>query len=475
MPGGGGGGGRGWRLTALADVGDDPRADNPGALTLDELRANRDSAAAVNLQRDAGKDVTQAQGGLTLQRQLADGGEVAATVFGITRSLKNPQTFAYIDLDRVAYGGRFTLSRPAHLGALPQLLTVGLDFQRQRDDRVNFDYRTGSQPDTSRQLDQLEHVTEVGPFLQSALDLSTRTTVTAGLRYDRVSFGVHDRLITATNPDDSGRRLMAALSGSLGLTVNAADAVTVYANLGSSFETPTTTEQANRPDTAGGFNPALKPQQAVNYEVGVRGTPGGGRRLTWTAALFRADVRDELISYEVPSSPQRRFFRNAGSSRHLGVELGTELALRPGVSLGGSYTYSHFRYVRYRFSPDTVRTFVLDGRALPGVPPSWGHVMLRVSPSFARGGWAEVETTYSSSYPVDDTLSTRTSPWWATNLRLGWEGAVGSVRATPFLGVYNLFNRLYVGSVTINAARSRYYEPSPGRSVYLGLSVAAER
>jgi iron complex outermembrane receptor protein len=323
-------------------------------------------------------------------------------------------------------------------------------------------------------------VTEVGPFLQSALDLSARTTVTAGLRYDRVGFRVDDRLITATNPDDSGRRLMAALSGSLGLTVNPSDAVTVYANVGSSFETPTTTELANRPDTAGGggggFNPTLKPQHAVNYEIGARSALGGVRRLSWTAALFRADVRDELISYEVPSSPQRRFFRNAGSSRHFGLELGAGLALLPGVRLEGNYTFSHFRYVHYRFSPDTARTFVLDGRALPGVPPSWGHILLRVSPPLARGGWAEVETTYSAPYFVDDTLSRRTSLWWASNLRLGWDGTLGGgARVSPFLGISNLFNRLYVGSVVINAAGGRYYEPAPGRSFYIGVSVAAER
>jgi iron complex outermembrane receptor protein len=463
-----------WSLTALADLGDDPRADNPGALTLAELHANRDSAAALNLQRAAGKDVTQGQGGMTLQRTLAGGGELAVTVFGLARDLKNPQTFAYIDLSRVAYGARITGSHPAHLGALPQRVTVGLDFQRQRDDRVNFDYRTGSQPDTSRQLDQLEHVTEVGPFLQTAIDLSARTTVTAGLRYDRVSFRVDDRLVTPTNPDDSGRRLMSALSGSLGVAVNPGGVATLYANVGTSFETPTTTELTNRPDTAGGFNPALQPQQAVNYEIGAR---GGGQRLSWSAALFLADVRDELISYEVPSSPQRRFFRNAGTSRHRGVELGAQLALLPGVTVSSGYTYSDFRYGRYRFNPDTARTFVLDGRALPGVPQSWGHAALRLTPALARGGWAEVETTYSSGYLVDDTLSARTSPWWATNVRLGWEGTVGggSLRASPFLGITNAFNRLYVGSVTINAARGRYYEPAPGRTVYLGVSFSADR
>jgi len=34
---------------------------------------------------------------------------------------------------------------------------------------------------------------------------------------------------------------------------------------------------------------------------------------------------------------------------------------------------------------------------------------------------------------------------------------------------------LYVGSVVINAAAGRYYEPAPGRSVYIGLSLGAAR
>ncbi|HEY6109511.1 MAG TPA: TonB-dependent receptor, partial [Gemmatimonadales bacterium] len=38
--------GSAWSLTGLLDVGDDPRADNPGSLTLAELHVNRDSAPA---------------------------------------------------------------------------------------------------------------------------------------------------------------------------------------------------------------------------------------------------------------------------------------------------------------------------------------------------------------------------------------------------------------------------------------------
>ena len=57
--------------------------------------------------------------------------------------------------------------------------------------------------------------------------------------------------------------------------------------------------------------------------------------------------------------------------------------------------------------------------------------------------------------------------------RLGWAGTVGSVRLSPFLGVNNLFNRAYVSSVVINAAQGRYYEPAPGRNLYVGFSLGA--
>ncbi|PYO90658.1 MAG: TonB-dependent receptor, partial [Gemmatimonadetes bacterium] len=305
----------GWSLALVTDLGDNPRADNPGALTRAELVANRDQAPALNLARNAGKAVTQIQSGATLRRATANGGEAALTVFGLGRNLKNPITTAYIDLDRIDYGARASITYPAPLGALAHRLTAGIDFQRLRDDRKNFAYTPSdsAKPDTVRALDQLEHVTEIGPFVQSALELSPRTTVTAGLRYDWVNFGVQDHLVfatpTDTNPDDSGARLMRALSGSFGVAVNPSSTVTLYANVGSSFETPTTTELANSPSGEGGFNTGLKPQRAWNYEIGARGS--AGRRFGYTLAVFQADVRDALIPYEIAAP--RFYYRNAGS------------------------------------------------------------------------------------------------------------------------------------------------------------------
>ncbi|MGH7699192.1 MAG: TonB-dependent receptor domain-containing protein, partial [Gemmatimonadales bacterium] len=458
-------------LAVSADVGDQPRADNPGALTASELAANRNQPAALNVSRRAGKDVSQMQAGATLRRQFAGRGEAALTLFGLTRDLENPLPFAYIRIDRVAYGTRLTVTRDLPLAGLPHRLTAGLDFQRLRDDRLNFG-NVGGQPDTIRSLDQLEHVTEIGPFVQSAWELSPAAALTTGLRYDRVSFSVGDRLVTADNPDDSGERVMDAVSGSLGATLSGPGGSTLYASVGSTFETPTTTELANRPDTAGGFNAGLEPQRSWSYEVGARGSGDG--RVTWSLALFRADVRNLLVSFEIPTSPQRRFFRNAGRARHVGVEVGAAARLGAAVDAALAWTWSDFRYVDYAVSAggQAVR---LDGRALPGIPEHWVRLLARARPGFAGGGWLEIEQTLSSGYRADDVASVRTEPYAVTHVRAGWDGTVGGVRLSPFVGLNNAFNDYHVGSVVINAAAGRYFEPAPGRNVYVGFSLGAAR
>jgi iron complex outermembrane receptor protein len=466
-----------WTVTVSGDVGDQPRADNPGALTLAELQANRDSAPALNLSSRAGKDALQAQAGVTLNAWFPSGTEAAFTLFGLARDLENPTTFAYIQIDRRVYGARGSVTQRLPFAGLRHTLTLGADLQRQRDDRRNFG-NSGGAPDTARALDQLERVSELGPFVQSVVEVTPRITVTSGLRYDRVSFRVHDRLVTGTNPDDSGERVMSALSGSFGLAVNPAERATLYVNAASSFETPTTTELANRPNGAGGFNDSLGPQRAWSYEVGARGAHGYGDRYTWSLALFQADVKDELISYEVPGVPQRRFFRNAGSARHRGIELGAGARLSEGTRATIAWTYSNFRYRAYRFSAtDGGPVFVLDGRELPGIPRHNVRLALRGQPSWGRGVWSEIETMHLSGYFVDDTLLTRTNPWWHTNVRLGWDGTAGggTVRLSPFVAVNNVFNRHYIGSVVINAARGRYYEPAPGRHLYVGASAGFDR
>jgi len=178
----------------------------------------------------------------------------------------------------------------------------------------------------------------------------------------------------------------------------------------------------------------------------VRGDLVG--RLNYSVALYHANVRDELIGYAYPppTAPGRVYFQNAGKSRHRGIELGTELEIVSGLDLTTTWTYSDFRYTSYTIGTRSSTV------AAPRHPAALAPFPAEGAAGVRARAWVEVEETHSSGYVVNDTLDTATSPWWATDVRLGWDGTVGSLRLRPFVGLNNLWNRFYVASVVINAA-----------------------
>ena len=161
-----------------------------------------------------------------------------------------------------------------------------------------------------------------------------RLLVSGGARYDWVRFDVDDHHLT-DGVDNSGARTMSALSGSLGaeLVVRATRFIP-YANVSTSFETPTTTELVNQPDGAGGFNTELKPQRAVNYEVGARGRPTARVQLLGGALPGR--ITDAIVQQQEVGG--RAFFVNAGKTHNDGVEVGLTVTPVNGLTLSGAYT-----------------------------------------------------------------------------------------------------------------------------------------
>ncbi|HEY9016536.1 MAG TPA: TonB-dependent receptor, partial [Gemmatimonadales bacterium] len=224
--------------TLRVSLADNPRAQNPGALTLPEVTTNPDSAAANNIRRGADKDAQQQQLALGIQHFDAGGNEYQATVFGLLRDLANPLAAppftgapptagTYVAIDRAVGGLRGSMNRRLGGDELAPHLTAGVDLQRMRDDRENFVSDAGA-PTATVLLDQREQVTELGPFAQLQWTPTTEVLLSGGLRYDWVRFDVDDRFLT--DGDDSGARTMAALSGNVGLSWSRGDAFVPYLN-----------------------------------------------------------------------------------------------------------------------------------------------------------------------------------------------------------------------------------------------------
>ncbi|MEW5930309.1 MAG: TonB-dependent receptor [Gemmatimonadota bacterium] len=452
-------GARGELRLALSAVGYD--ALNPGSLSDSLLRVDRTRAFARNRVQRTGEEGRQAQAGL-FWRGETGAGTLELSAHGVAREIDNPIPTSIIDLARRGGGARAAWSAARPLGAGALRWTAGAEAEAQRDRRRNFANREGERG--ALELDQRERVTGTAAFAQVAVPLAARLDALGALRYDRFRFAVDDRLpATAANPDDSGARTLDAWSPTLGLTLAATDAVSLYANAATAFETPTTTELANRPDRAGGFNPDLRPQRTVSYEAGAKGRLGA--RGAWELAAYTAAVRDALVPFEVEGAPGRQFFRNAGSARHRGVEAGASVSPLAGVTARLAYAWTDARFREYVAAGDT-----LDGNRVPGIAPH--SLDARLGWTHPAGAFADAEVRHASAIPVDDANRFRSPAYTVADLRAGWQGArLGRVRATPFIGVTNLFGAEYNTSVVVNAFGRRFFEPGPGRTLYAGVSV----
>jgi iron complex outermembrane receptor protein len=283
------------------------------------------------------------------------------------------------------------------------------------------------------------------------------------VRWDRQAFEIEDEF-TNDGADDSGTRTMSALSGHVGVVFVAHSSFAPYANLANAFETPTAAELNARPDGAGGFNPDLGPQRIRTAEFGAR---GAGGRFGYDVALFASSASDAIVQYEQDEG--RAYFRNAGSTRSKGLEVGLNVAATSWLGAQVAYTHAHYVFDRYRVTtPDTVA--VLDGNRLPGVPEQFVRAGLRTR---YKGASVDLDWTWSDALWADDANTVRIEDWGKgrADVRVAWSGRVNGHYVSPFVGVNNVLDERYVGAITLNGLFGRVREGAPLRNWYAGIDV----
>ncbi len=444
--------GRGFRISAHAS---DFAADNPGSLSEAQLAEDRFQAFAGNVNQGTGKTGRQGQVGATWTTGIG-AATLDATLYGITRDIVNPIPGVIVDLGRSAGGAR------AHLRGAEGLLgrggswVIGVEAAGQWDDRLNFANVGGERGDLT--LDQAERVGAFSPFGSMSAALGP-FLASASVRYDRFDFRASDRFGTGAE-DRSGGRVMSAVSPAVGVSVEVAPRSYLFGNVSTSFETPTTTELANRPDGERGFNPELEPQTTRSVEAGGRTGFAGDGMLEVTA--YRAEVENSLVPFQTDGG--RDFFRNAGAARHQGIEVAGRISPLPLLTAGAAFTLTDARFRAYRVGGEE-----LAGRRVPGV----ARQRIDAFVDLRRGGHElGIEARARSSVPVDDRNEHEAPGHLLFDLRLQPQAlAVGGAAVQPFLSVTNLFGTDHVTSVVPNAFGQRFFEPGPGRMLFLGASV----
>ena len=462
-------------LTLAARISDVDLAESPGALTRAQFDSAPRMADPLSVRKRAGKIVRQGDLALTVAQPLGARAALDATVYGSVRTLENPLTFAVVNVQRSSGGASARLSGEGTLGAHAVRVAAGGDLQWQNDDRQEYEAcidvvaasATCPTPNVQRgrlRKDQRELVSSAGPFVRGELAIVPSLLASAGVRADAVRFRVRDRLISATNPDDSGERTLHAVSPSFGLVWRTTPLASIYATVSSSFETPTTTELGNKPDGSAGINPELRPQRALSLELGAKGLLSGSA-VRWELAAFQTGARDELVPFDIAGGAGRRYFRNAGRTRRVGAEAGLGADIGR-LSLDAAYSFSRFRYVSY-----VVGTTSYAGNRIPGVPE---HALSATAAVHAGSVTLSGTADVASAVDVDDANSAQAEGRTVLGLALSNTVRVGGVRLSPLVGLQNLADVRSVGSVSVNATGGKFFEPAPGRTLVVRLALARD-
>ncbi|MCL1633972.1 TonB-dependent receptor [Luteimonas sp. SX5] len=464
----------------------DLEADDPQGLTREQVEADPRAASEGALRFDTRKTVRQQQLGARVEHG-AGIGRLGLTAYGGGRdtvqflsvppaSQANPLSGGgVIDLDR-SYGGIDARWQwQGQLAARPFSVAVGAEYQSSDEHRLGYENFVGAQLGVRGALrrDERDRVAAYDQYLQADWAIAPRWRVDLGVRRSRVAFRSRDAYITSDNPDDSGRVEYARTTPVAGVLFHAAEWLSLYANAGKGFETPTFNELSYRSDGLSGLNTALLAARSENVEAGVRARRGDIR---FGFALFRSDTEDELVV--AANQGGRSTFANAARSRRQGAELSWSGAWSPRWRYGLAYTWLDARY-RDAFAvcgaapcatPDSM---VAAGNRIPGLP--------------RHNGWAELRWLAADDYDFAieargigrvyaDDANTAPAPGYVSfDLSAQRRWRIGGFEFVGFARIDNLFDRDAVGSVIVNESNGRYFEPAPGRRWLLGLDIKAVR
>ena len=464
------GGGR--ELEAALSVFDQPLAQDPLGLTRAQFDADPRQAAPAALLFNTRKRAQEHQGSLRWSQPLADGRtRIELLAFASQREIEQflsvPRAAqaapgsagGVVDTARALFGGEISLSQD--FGAFT--LQGGLQWQRLDEAREGFENFAGSTLGVKGTLrrDEDNRLANFDQFLLLDWPLAPRWDLLAALRHSRLTLRSQDHYFAAGNGDDSGRLAFESTRPALGLSYAMGPASSVYASAGLGFETPTLTELAYRPDGRAGFNGALEASRSRSLELGYKLRLAPGRLLG--LALYDIRAEDEIVP--AVNSGGRASFQNADTKRH-GAELGLDARLGSDWSARLAADWIRARFAEsYRYTSQGQSNFVAEGNRVPGVPRLGAFLELAWRKERA-GPSAALELRHLGSVAVNDLNSDRASAYTLLNAWAGWRWADGW---RVFLRADNLADLDYAGSVIVNEANGRFFEPGAGRSLYAGI------
>ncbi len=337
-------------------------------------------------------------------------------------------------------------------------LIVGVDMLHSEADDTKYLGRT---PDPTN-IDDEWNITAKGfsPFFQYDISPTDRLTFTLGARRDRIKYTAvgHDG---ATYHDDG--KTFSNVSPKAGVTYKLNADHTLWFSYGEGFVVPSRTylflggyDRGLRRTIAA--NPNLKPESAIDYEMGLRGDiQVMNRNLSYDLALYRTNIKDMTVT-----DPVALTYDNAGMVRVQGLEAALSFKPHSDWRVDMAYTYADNKYIDYVTGADDY-----SGNTLASSPKH--HLNARATWMPIHGLSAELEmdsiSDYYTSTDNDADPEGKGKRPEIFHLRVNYEQG-----PWEFWGhIMNLTDRKYAERIAYGSS-GRSFEVIGPRTVYVGVA-----
>jgi len=367
-------------------------------------------------------------------------------------------------IDRSYSGTELKYANKGLLLSKPYNVTYGLAYGQMEDKRLDQPASGGAITGVTATRDEKQSANNFDQYIQGMWSFADQWDLHAGLRRTDLKLKIEDNpSLPATGNTDLS---FAKSTPVVGLVYKLLPTLNIYGNAGRGFETPTLTEITYVDPTNAALGPrqSFLPSKSSNFEVGAKWFPSDEAVIN--AAIFRVNTNNEIVTEKLQGSTGS--FKNAGATKREGIELSAQSSLPYGLSAAVAHTVLNATFESPFTTPAS--KIVKAGNAIPGTYRQQ---------TFAELGWkyqpwgfqTAVNATYSSNVQVDD-LNSDSAPSFTTyNLRASLTQKKDAFQFTEYVTVNNLTDVQYIGSVKVNDANSRFFEPAPGQSWIVGAKV----
>jgi iron complex outermembrane receptor protein len=350
----------------------------------------------------------------------------------------------------------------------PYTLTYGLNYgslQDARLDRAALSGEITAAGQASPTRDETQKASNIDVYAQGIYTLDSNWDLHAGVRYSSVRLEIQDK--DGDPITGSGKLDFAKTTPVVGVVYKLNPSINLYVNAGLGFETPTLVEitYADPTNASLGPNLALLPSTSKNTELGAKFFPSDSSVLS--ASVFHITTENEIVTKQLQGSTGS--YKNAGETKRIGAELSFDALLPQNFSTKFAYTYLDATFVT-PFVNSASKT-VNAGNSIPGTYKHQAFAELAWNyPS--TGFQTAVNATHNSDVKIDDLNSDKAPSFTVFNLRASLSQNLGAFRFTEYVSWNNFTDVKYIGSVRVNDANSRFFEPAAGQNWIVGAKAA---